>query len=209
MTHVPGSIRARLQDSTLHAWRLYCALELLIPYREATRNEQIRVKRQRLVASTIPWHNTAAGLTLELHTEVRRLEVHLKEQISGSLSRRRGGSANNTLCALQAISVLTDAVDDQNALSVLLVIDRWIHRAAAVLNPEKGLHRVPRAPGEGELRCPYCAFQTMRWHPATGIVVCINPECTTGDGVRPRWMAQFRTQGEELQLFWEPVGAAA
>lgn len=209
MAHEPGSARARLKEGTEYAWRLYCALELVVPYREATRQEQIRSKRQRAVASTIPWHSSAANLTLELHAEVRRLEVHLKEQITGTLGARRGNSRDNTRFALHALADLAEAVDDQTALSVLIVIDRWNHRATAVFNPDKGLHRVPREPGEGELRCPYCTFQTMRWHPPTGVIVCINPECRTENGVRPRWSATFTVNGDDLRFSWEEQGAAA
>lgn len=125
------------------------------------------------------------------------------------LTRRRGGSRNNTRAALQAVAILTDAVDDQIALSALIVIDRWNRQASAVLHPEKGLHRVPREPGENELRCPYCTYQTMRWHPATGIVVCVNPECVNGEGHRPRWSAEFTIDGEVLQFSWVEMKEAA
>lgn len=146
---------------------------------------------------------------MELHAEVRRLEMHLREVNFGTLAQRRGGSKENTRFALSSITVLTDPVDDQTALSVLTIISRWIHRASAFLTPEKGLHRLPREPGAGEMRCPHCGNRTMRWHPASGIVVCINPECVDEDDVRPRWQADFAVDGETLQLVWKPLGGAA
>lgn len=209
MTHEPGSLRARLKDSSAHAWRLYCALELIIPYQESSRSAQVAIRRQRLTASPIPWNATAAGLAMEFHAEVRRLEVHLAERISGSLSKRRGGSPDNTRYALLALSNLAERVDDQTVLSVLNTLDRWNRKADAAFHPEKGLHRIPREPGQGEMRCPYCTFQTVRWLPATGIIVCINPECHTDAGVRPRWIADFVLDGDDLQFSWQPIGQAA
>lgn len=209
MAHAPGSIRARLQDVTDHAWRLYCALELLIPHQETSPNSQVRISRQKLVSSTIPWHDNAAGLVTELHAEVRRLEVHLREENFGTYGSRRGGSTENTRYALNSIAILADGVNDQLALAVLVVIERWTHRATTVLTPENGLHRLPQEPGAATLRCPHCTYTTMRWHPATGVVVCINPECVTEHGVRPRWQAEFAIRGENVQMIWEPIGVAA
>lgn len=208
MAHVPGTLHARLHDSTEQAWRLYCALELVIPHRDNSR-DQVRIHPQRLVASTIPWHSTAAGLTMELHAEVRRLEVHLKELVSGAFSPRRGGSQDNTHYALKALTNLAEAVDDQTTVGILNTLDRWIRKADAVFEPQKGLHRVPREPGEKEMRCPYCTFQTMRWHPATGVIVCVHPECLNEAGIRPRWIAEFIIKDDELQFSWEAIGEAA
>ncbi len=205
----PGSLRARLQSSTDQAWRLYCALEVVIPFREAPRNDGIRTSRQRLVASTIPWDTNAASLLMELHVEVRRLEVHLKEKVTGQLTDRRGGSADNTQYALKALTKLAEAVDDQTVLSVLNVVDRWNRKTDNFFHPEKGLHRVPRSPKEEELRCPYCEFQTMRWHPGTGIIVCVNPDCLNESGVRPRWEARFVLQDDALAFSWEALSDAA
>lgn len=204
----PGSVRARLDEAAHRAWRLYCALEMEIPHK-ATVVDEIKVQRQKLVASTIPWNASAATLTLELHSEVRRLEVHLTEQVSGGYRARRGGSRDNTLYALRAIPKLAHGVDDQSALSAFLILDRWGNKADAALNPEKGLHRVPREPGAKEMRCPYCGYQTMRWNPTNAVIVCINPECTTGDGERPRWIAEFTVQGNALAFSWQPFEAAA
>lgn len=204
----PGSIRACLDEAAHRAWRLYCALELEIPYKK-TAVDEIKVQRQKLVASTIPWNASAATLVLELHAEVRRLETHLTEQVSGGYKARRGGSRDNTLFALRAIAKLAHGVDDQSVLSAFLVLDRWGNKADAALNPEKGLHRVPREPGAKEMRCPYCDYQTMRWNPANGVIVCIYPECTTDDGERPRWTAEFTVQNDALSFSWQPFKEAA
>ncbi len=209
MINDPGGLRPRLKAQTDHAWRLYCALETVIPYQGSGQNSQPRIHRQRLVASTVPWHSRAAMLVTELDAEIRRLEVQLKEHISGTLRGRRGGSRQNTRHALRSVANLAEAVDDQVVLGILNKISRWTRQADAIFEPEKGLHRIPRAPGEGEMRCPYCAFPTMRWHPASGIAVCVNPECITAENTRPRWTVQYVLIDDELKFTWELCGEAA
>lgn len=204
----PGSLRGELRDSTEHAWRLYCALEVMIPYRETDPQGRVRFDRRKLTASTVAWHSTAAMLVTDLHADVRRLEACMREQVTGTLIYRRGGSRDNTRYALKAVANLAEAVSDETALDALNALTRWIRRTNAVFDPDKQLHHIPRAPGEGEMRCPYCQRTTMRWHPPSGIAVCISPECVTDDGVRPRWMAQFTVVNSELIFSWELQEAA-
>lgn len=200
----PGSLRERLKNSTQEAWRLYCALEVMLPYKEAGRGQPI--SRQKLTASTIPWHGTAAGAVHDFYAEVRRLEVNVRASITGIRGIRRGGSDGNTKMALQSIVNFSHSVDDQTVLGVLNYIDSWIRRARAVFNPDMGLHRLPRQPEEQEMRCPWCEYQTMRWQPATGIIVCINPECRNDQGQRPRWQADYQVAGDNLQFTWTSIG---
>lgn len=203
----PGSLRERLKSSTEYAWRLYCALEVMLPYKEAGHGQPI--SRQKLTASTIPWHGTAADLIHSFYAEVRRLEVNLKAELTGIRGVRRGGSDGNTRMALQSIINFSHTSDDQIVLGVLGFFDRWIRQAEAVFNPERGLHRLPRSPGEEEARCPWCEYQTMRWQPATGILVCIYPECRTVEGVRPRWIAAYELVGDEMRFTWEEMKETA
>lgn len=195
-----GSLQERLKNSTESAWRLYCSLEIMLPFKEASKGQPIA--RQKLTASTIPWHGAAAGLIHEFYSEVRRLEVNLAASITGIRGVRRGGSDGNTRMALRAINNYSASVDDQLILGVLGYLERWIRRAEAVFDPDLGLHRIPRQPGEEELRCPWCEYQTMRWQPASGIIVCVNPECRNTDGVRPRWRADYEVLGDQLQFTW-------
>lgn len=199
----PGSLQERLKESIENAWRLYCALEVMLPFKEAGRGQPI--SRQKLTASTIPWHGNAAGLIHDFYAEVRRLEVNLKASITGIRAGRRGGSDGNTRMALRSIANLSHSVDDQTVLGVLSYFDRWVRRAEAVFNPDLGLHRIPREPGEAELRCPWCEFDTMRWQPATGIIVCVNPECRNDEGSRPRWVADYTVVGDQLCFTWEAI----
>ncbi len=211
MTNDPGKLRVRLKTRTDHAWRLYCALETVIPYQESRRYDQPVIHRQRLIASTIPWHASAAMLVTELDAEIRRLEAHLKEAVTGVLTGRRGGSAQNTRYALKSVAslVLAPSVTDEMTLGVLNRVDRWVRRADAVFTPENGLHHIPQEPEEPVMRCPYCEFQTMRWQPATGIAVCVNPSCVNENGVRPRWSMEFTFVDDQLKFTWENCGVAA
>lgn len=211
MTSDPGNLRACLKARTDHAWRLYCALETVIPYQESKQFGQPVIHRQRLVASTVSWHTSAAMMVTELDAEIRRLEAHLKETVSGVLTGRRGGSARNTRYALKSVANLVHApaVGDDMVLGVLNSIDRWVRRADAVLTPENGLHHIPREPGDAEIKCPYCAFRTMRWQPATGIAVCVNPNCVNEKGVRPRWQMELAFADERLHVTWEMCEVAA
>lgn len=211
MINDPGNLRARLKSRTDHAWRLYCALETVIPYQESRRYGQPVIHRQRLIASTVPWHSNAAMLVTELDAEIRRLEAHLKEAVSGALTGRRGGSPRNTQYALKSVANLvhSPAVGDETVLGVLNTIDRWVRRADAVFSPENGLHHIPREPGRPEVPCPHCRHRTMRWQPAIGIAVCVNPVCFTEDGVRPRWQMRFTFTDDGLLFTWETCEAAA
>lgn len=182
---------------------MYCALEVMIPNKEPGRGEPI--SRQKLTASPIPWHGAAAGLVMDYHAEVRRLEVNLRAEVSGVRGTRRGGSDRNTQLALGSIVNLCEAIDDQMVSGVLGYFDRWLKRTEAVFNPERGLHRLPREPGEEEMRCPWCEYQTMRWQPATGIIICVNPECRTSEGIRPRWRADYELVDDETKFVWNPM----
>lgn len=199
----PGSLRDNLKNSTEYAWRLYCALEKMLPYKEASYGKPM--SRQKLTASPIPWHGAAADLVLNFYNEVRRLEVGLTAESTGILGNRRGGSNANTRFAVERIVQQSHAVDDALVRGVLSFFLRWIRRAEAVFNPDLGLHRIPREPGEEEMRCPWCDFQTLRWQPATGVMVCINPECRTTDDLRPRWRADYELTGDELKFTWTPL----
>jgi hypothetical protein len=199
----PGSLRERLKSSAEAAWRLYCAIETVIPHKQTQYGQPS--SRQKLTVSTIPWHTSAANVSTDFHAEIRRLEINMSAMVTGVHGVRRGGSHLNTQYALKGIVNLSEGVDDQAVMGVLNYLDRWVRRAEAIFSPDRGLHQLPREPGEAELRCPYCAFQTMRWQPATGIIVCINPECHTDQGIRPRWIASYELTDNEMRFTWAPM----
>lgn len=208
MDHEPGSIHARLRDTAETAWRLYCALEVTVPHRRSNGYDAGKGAHQRLSVAPIPWNSVAAELTLEFHHEVRRLESHLKERITGGYPKRRGSSSANTRFAINSVVNLCTTSDDSTVLGVLTYLTTWTRRADTTFRPEHGLHRLPRQPGEGEARCPYCRYTTMRWTPALGIAVCVNPACRNEAGHRPRWTAELTCLGDQLTFRWDELEAA-
>jgi len=210
MIHEPGSIRARLRTTADHAWRLNCALELVVPHPQVTGGgNQGEISRQRRASAPIPWNSVAAELTIEFQNQVRRLEVHLKERIIGGYPQRRGSSSANTRLAINSVVNLCETCDDSDVLGVLSYLLTWSRRAERYFNPEGGLHRLPREPGQQETRCPYCDCKTMRWSPSIGVAVCVNPVCHNQDGKRPRWSAEFTATGGQLVFHWDELGRAA
>lgn len=209
MIHEPGSLRARLRTTADQAFRLNCTLELAVPYKQVTGPDHAAIPQHKRVVAPIPWNSVAAELTIDFQNEIRRLEVHLKERIIGGYPRRRGSSQANTRRAIDSVVNLCETSDDATVLGVLSYFAAWTRRAENYFDPEGGLHRLPREPGEKELPCPYCERKTMRWNPARGIAVCVNPACHNTDGQRPRWMAEYTILGDRLTFRWDEMGAAA
>jgi hypothetical protein len=207
MTHEPGSPHARLREYADHAWRLYCALETEIPYRKSAGSGQEKIRQHRVVAP-VPWNSVAAELTLEFHSEIRRLEVHLKERVIGGYPRRRGSSGANTRRAIDSVVDLCTTTDQETIHGILGFLMKWSSRAETVFTPENGLHRLPRQPGEKEARCPYCEHTTMRWNPHNGRAVCVNPACRNHSGQRPHWTAEFTPTRHGLIFRWDEQEAA-
>jgi hypothetical protein len=179
---------------------VYCALEAIIPYPEAGHGE--RISKGKLVASSPAWHGQAAHLVLELHEYVRRLEASIAQKLSGRIRLVRGASLENTRYALEALPKITHGVSENETLDIVIHIERWVRRGESVLGPEKAIHHLPRNPGEGEMRCPYCDFQTMRWSPPRGMAFCVNPTCVTDDGARPRWVIEYEVTASVLLFSW-------
>lgn len=205
MIHEPGSLRARLRTTADHALRLHFALELIIPHRQETGPDQAAISRHKRDVAPIPWNSVAAGLTLEFHQEIRRLETHLGERVTGGYSKRRGSSAENTRYATDAVVNLCERIDDTDVLAVLNYLSGWNRRAEVYFHPDGGLVRMPREPGQKEAPCPYCSRKTMRWNPARGLAVCVNPDCRNQDDQRPRWVAEFTIKNDLLIFRWDEM----
>lgn len=208
MIHEPGSLRARLRTTADQALRLNWALELAVPHRQVTGEYQAPITRHRRSVAPIPWNSVAAELTLEFHNEIRRLETHLKERIIGGYPRRRGSSSNNTRYAVDSVVNLCETCDDTDVLAILNYLTGWARRAEIHFDPTGALHRLPREPGQKETPCPYCEHKTMRWNPARGLAVCVNPACRNQDDQRPRWTAEFTITSDHLAFHWDEVKAA-
>lgn len=205
MAHEPGSVRARLGETVPRVWKMYCALELVIPHPDSQHSEPI--SRQKLVASSPAWHSQAAHLVLEFHEHVRRVEASLAQRISGRIRLVRGASQENTEKALYALPKLAEAVDDATVLELVAYLDQWFRRGQSAIFPEMIVHHLPRNPGEGEARCPHCHYQTMRWFPAQGIAFCVNPICANDSGKRPQWCVEYMVSGGLMSFSWRETTA--
>lgn len=208
MSHKPKSVHERLRETADHAWHLYCALEATVPHQRGTGFDPAKPSHQRLSAATAPGNSVAANLTRDFHREIRRLESHLKERLTGVYPKRRGSSSANTRYATDSVVKLCTTSDIGTVLGVLNYLTTWTRRADVLFNPENGLHRLPREPGEKETPCPYCKHKTMRWHPPRGQAVCIDPDCLNHDGNRPIWTVQYTFIDNQLTFRWDETEAA-
>lgn len=208
MIHEPGSLRARLRTTADHTLRLQQALEAVVPHRQVTGEHRPAISHNRRPVAPIPWNSVAAELTLEFHNEIRRLEIHLKERVTGGYLQRRGSSSDNTRFAVNSVVNLCEVIDDSDVLGVLNYLNAWVRRAETYFDPSGALHRLPREPGEKEMPCPYCQHKTMRWNPARGLAVCVRPTCHNDSGQRPRWNAEFTLTDTGITFRWDEMEAA-
>lgn len=180
----PTTLLARVTSTAAQSWKLNGLLELLVPFPERTGDDSGRSGTK--VDAPLPWNSQAAMLVTELHAETRRLELALNLRVVGRRPAR-GGSSENTELALRAICRLCEAVDDDEVRAVLRQLSNWVGRARVALGHGAPLRRLPRQGGEGggEPRCPWCTFQTLRFRPVPGTIVCVNPGCRDDDGRRP------------------------
>lgn len=195
----PSDLRARLNQAATQAWRLNGLLELLVPYPERGGGDGIDPDRAgKRIHPPIPWHSQAAMLVLELHTDVRRLELSLNLQVVGRRPARGDASAGTNL-ALKAICALCESVDDDEVRAVLRQLSAWTYRAEVALGLGAPLRRLPRQTDENgrgvEPRCPWCGFQTLRFRPVPGTINCVNPGCTDDDGRRPLGWVEVNSVG--------------
>jgi hypothetical protein len=200
--HAPGSVRALLDDAVKLVWRLNEQLELMVPQPGTGQRDDVGRSSKRIHAAP-PWQAQAANLVMDMHAEVRRQEHELKAEVVGDgASTDRGGSSRNTRLALQALTQLTEAVDDHRAGEALIAMERWISRAEVVLGMADPPRRLPRCFGDAEPRCPWCSYCTLRSLPSNGLVYCVNPSCTDEDGRRPRATMSVNGAGETI-LTWQ------
>lgn len=208
MIHEPGSLRACLRTTADQALSMHYALEAVITHRQVTGEYRPPISRQRRPTAPDPGNPVAIELTREFHAEIRRLETHLKERVTGGYPKRRGSSDQNTRYAVDSVVNLCETCDDAIVLGVLNYLARWTRRAETHFYPEQGLHRLPREPGQKEAPCPYCGRKTMRWNPARGVAICLDPDCITTSGQRPRWHAQYTLTDDRLTFRWDEQEAA-
>jgi len=149
-------------------------------------------------ATRTPGNTAALNAQLDAHEMVRRLEAALRLAIAGHTGRARGGSDRNTKAALKAIqnlgAALPQEVRDSRGKLVWPCQElaaRVVERAASVIGQLPAVDEVPKwtkiRPGPGGLppRCPNCETYSLRVALASGVVVCVYPDCEDLDGRRP------------------------
>jgi hypothetical protein len=185
-----------------------CAdLEELIP---ELRAELPHKKRMGFAAGGTPskggshnpaWNAAVANVLLDVHAGVRELEGVLRYASSG-VARVRGGADTGTLAALKGLPALAAGADANAALRAARRLETWAWRARVALGHAEPLQRLPRAPGQPEPLCPNCRYCTLRYRPASGVVVCVNPACRDLDGNRTTGRLEVGAVTGEPQLAW-------
>ena len=134
------------------------------------------------------------------HEGVRRLEARLRYELNGHPGARRGGSAGNTMAALDAIPKLAAGLPADFEDAAVRVLNRWIGEAEALAAIDKARRwrTLPRP-----RTCPYCGCWFLRAdmdaRPVT--IVCFTIRCEDGNGLRP--VATMGTDGHGVPvLMW-------
>jgi hypothetical protein len=194
-THV--AVRLQFRDTVKDAVVLNERLEAVIAIK--SKGGSSEVFHGKIDHSTPPWNTSAANLIMELHAAVRDLEGVW--QLRAGLSLRvRGGSTRNTLKAFEALTRLSEAVDDTSVINGDRQLSGWCRRASAALGDSEAPKRLPRVLGEREAVCPWCKRDTLRQMALAGIVFCCDPSCTDEEGRRPK--AQLEYFDSEWVLRW-------
>lgn len=192
-----GSDLDRLRSAVADTKRVFNDLEDLICH-PATRGVDV-IRRTAITGSSPSWHSQAAYLVFELGAISRELEAGLRRRTTGSESIR-GFSDANTFLALDAVVALTLSTSD--AVDSLNILCRWVRRGREALGEVEPLSRLPRVPGQPELRCPYCTFLTLRYQQHAGLVRCVNPNCLDDDERRPLAYVELGRLSHEPILAW-------
>lgn len=151
--------------------------------------------------SPAPWHPAAPTLFL-IDEGVRRLEASLRQEVSGHLGMRRGGSYANTRLALRAVVNLSYGVPPDSARKAAKIISGWIRTARQEIAEDDRPRPVPRAAGADPIACPYCDTYALRVVPRDARIWCINGECKDHDGERPQGVLDYDDGVGEGMIVW-------
>lgn len=156
------------------------------------------VGRSGVPAARTPGNTAALNAQLDAHEMIRRLEAALRLAVAGHAGRARGGSDGNTIAALKSIqnlgAALPQEVRDGKGRLVWPCQElaaRVVERATSVIGQLPAVDEVPKwtkiRPGPGGMppRCPNCGTFSLRVALASGVVVCVYPDCTDLDGHKP------------------------
>jgi hypothetical protein len=148
------------------------------------------------------WNSQVAMLLLDVHAGVRDLETDLKYQVTGRV-RSRGGSDRNTAKCLANLPALCAGCDHAAVSLACKKLESWIWRARMVLGDAEPFSRLPRLPGQGDPRCPFCRTAgSLRVRHATGSVICLKPTCKDSEGNRPQGRVEVGSFSAEPLVAW-------
>lgn len=189
--------RNRFRDTTQAAWELNEHLETVTAVKSQGSSE---VFHGKVDFSQPPWNTQAANQVLDLHAWSRDTEA-LWRLRAGLPARTRGGSSANTRIALEALTRLSEAVDDATVQVADRQLNAWCKKARVVLGEAESARRLPRSQGEREACCPWCKRDTLRQMALAGVVFCVDPGCVDDEGRRPR--AQLEYFDNDWVLRWQ------
>lgn len=162
------------------------------------------ITHNKVTGSPAPWHAEAAGILLDIHEGVRRLEASIRRDITGNLGQRRGGSDGNTEAALAAIASLSNALTDGDVQQAARILSVWLSHARQIrdIDLEPSWAPLPSVPGAPPPSCPYCRTYSLRFARQSGAVRCANPRCVDSDERRPYGLIeQGKYTGRAMLVF--------
>lgn len=192
-TAIRDDLRTEIRETFLYAQRL----ENIIGVKSRGSSE---VFHGKVDFSQPPWNASAANTILELHAWSRDTEGVWRLR-AGLSARYRGGSDRNTAKALEALTRLSEAVDDGAVLDARKWLSSWCKRASIALGESESAKRLPRMAGKPGPACPWCKRDTLREMALAGVIFCIDPKCADEEGRRPK--AYLECFQNEWVLRWQ------
>lgn len=174
-------------------------LELLVAEPSSTQNAAAGMS-PRPADTPEPWDAPVGRALMDGHEGVRRLEAVLKYMVAGHPGARRGGSAGNTMAALDAIPKLAAGLPEDAGDATIRALHRWIGAAQAVtaIDEARRWRALPRP-----RTCRYCGcwFLKADMDARPVIITCFAIGCADGNGLRP--VATMGTDGSGIpELRW-------
>jgi hypothetical protein len=166
-------------------WRYMTILEGLLP--EPAADGTAPGMLSRPADAPEPWFSPAGRVYMDAHEGVRRLEALLRYLVAGHPGLRRGGTANNTAEALDAIPKLAAGLPAEVADQAARWLEARIGEAKSVhgIDEARRLRHLPRRSDGLPPQCPSCGcFQLVADLDARK-VYCTVPGCEDRDGQPP------------------------
>jgi hypothetical protein len=165
-----------LDDLSAAATQLNIAIDVLETAISEQRSHLSAGIRRAVAGSRPPWDSQTANILLDIFAGIRELEQDIRYLMTGVI-RERGSSDANTKAAITSVTTLVIAADRGRQQGVLRQFESWTWRAKIAVGEAEPLQPLPVEKGQTAPRCWNCDYATLRYRPATRVVLCINPEC--------------------------------